>query len=89
MPPIEEKMPEQQAQEQEPIIPPQDAGELAPNQEPINPFDTSGQESELLQLQQELEQSTSAIDNSFAEYYAENMPEEVEELFFEDKVQFY
>lgn len=89
MPPIEEEtqqpMPEQA---QEPIMPPQDAGELAPNQEPTNPFDTSGQESELSQLQSELEQSTSAIDNNFAEYYAENMPEEVEELFFENKVQF-
>lgn len=90
MQPIEEEqmpLPEQQEQE-EPIMPPQDAGELAPNQQPVNPFDTSGQESELSQLQGELEQSTSAIDNNFAEYYAENMPDEVEELFFEDKVQF-
>lgn len=66
---------------------PQDAGQLA-LQEQGNPFDTSAQEQELGALQAELEQSVSAIDNDFAAYYAENMPEEVEELFFDDRVAF-
>ena len=66
---------------------PQDAGQMAVV-EPQNPFDTSAQESELSTLQAELEQSVSAIDNNFAEYYAESMPEDVEELFFEDRVSF-
>lgn len=83
----------QQTQAQEPQIPqdtpppPQDAGQNA-LQEQGNPFDTSAQEQELGALQAELDQSISAIDSNFAEYYAENMPEEVEELFFEDRVAF-
>ena len=84
-----------QNMEKEPIIPqepqapmpPQDAGELAPNQEAVNPFDTSNQENELNALQEELQQSVSAVDNDFATFYAENMPEDVEDLFFEDRGQ--
>lgn len=78
---------EQQAQPPMPE-PPQDAGQVAPNQDPINPFDTSKEESELSALEEELAQSTSAIDNDFAAFYAENMPEDIEDLFFEDRKQF-
>lgn len=75
-------------EQQEPVIPPQEAGEQAPNLEPQNPFDTSKQEGELSTLENELNESLSALDSDFANYYAENMPEDVEELFFDDRVAF-
>lgn len=74
--------------QQEPIIPPQEAGQVAPNLAPTNPFDTTQQESELGTLENELNESLSALDSDFANYYAENMPEDVEELFFEDRAAF-
>ncbi|TLD84255.1 hypothetical protein [Helicobacter trogontum] len=77
-----------QQQEQEPLLPPQGAGEAAPALKPSNPFDTKGQEQELSVLEQELNESLSALDSDFANFYAENMPEDVEELFFEDRVSF-
>lgn len=73
---------------QEPIIPPQEAGQAAPNLAPTNPFDTTQQESELGALETELNESLSALDSDFANFYAENMPEDVEELFFEDRAGF-
>lgn len=73
---------------QEPIIPPQAAGEAAPNLAPTNPFDTTHQESELSALENELNESLSALDSDFASFYAENMPDDVEELFFEDRAAF-
>lgn len=84
--PQQEQMP-QEAMPQEPM-PPQNAGEVAPNLEPTNPFDTSEQEGELSTLENELNESLSALDSDFAQYYAENMPEEVEEMFFEDRASF-
>ena len=86
--PILPQEPQAQAPMPQPPEPPQDAGQVAPNQELLNPFDTSNQENELSALEEELAQSTSAIDNDFATFYAENMPEDVEDLFFEDRVQF-
>lgn len=80
------QIPEQQMP-QEPIIP-QDEGQAASGLEPTNPYDTSAQESELSALQEELNQSISALDSNFAEFYAENMSDDVEELFFEDRVAF-
>ncbi len=77
-----------QDMEQEPIIPPQEAGQAAPNLAPTNPFDTTQQESELGALENELNESLSALDSDFANFYAENMPEDVEELFFEDRAGF-
>lgn len=64
------------------------AGDQAPNQEPQNPFDTTEDEANLANIQAELDQTTSAIDSDFATFYAENMPEEVEEMFFEDRANF-
>ena len=77
-----------QEQAQDPIVPPQEAGEVAPNLAPANPFDTSEQENELSALENELNESLSALDSDFANYYAENMPEDIEELFFDDRVAF-
>lgn len=86
---MDEMLAQQEAMpEQEPIIPPQEAGQAAPNLAPTNPFDTTQQESELGALETELNESLSALDSDFANFYAENMPEDVEELFFEDRAGF-
>lgn len=86
---MDEMLAQQQAMpEQEPIIPPQEAGQAAPNLAPTNPFDTTQQESELGALETELNESLSALDSDFASFYAENMPDDVEELFFEDRTAF-
>ena len=86
---MEEQLEQAQGQEQEPIMPPQEAGQQAPNLAPANPFDTTAQESELSELENELNESITALDSDFANYYAENMPEDVEELFFDDRVAFF
>lgn len=86
---MDEMLAQQEAMpEQEPIIPPQEAGQAAPNLAPTNPFDTTQQESELGALETELNESLSALDSDFASFYAENMPDDVEELFFEDRAGF-
>lgn len=85
---MDEMLAQQEAMPQEPIIPPQEAGQAAPNLAPTNPFDTTQQESELGALETELNESLSALDSDFASFYAENMPDDVEELFFEDMAAF-
>lgn len=61
--------------------------ELAP-QEP-SPFDTSAETKELETLQNELAQSEAALEANFAKYASELITPELEDLFYEDKEQFF
>lgn len=56
--------------------------------QPKNPFDISQDMGLLEELQNELQQTLSSIDSQFASFYAQNMPANVEELFYEDRAKF-
>lgn len=58
-------------------------------QVPVDEFDTLADEEELKLAQEELEQSRNAIDAGFAKHISENLSPELEELFFNDKEQFF
>lgn len=71
-------------------MPNENARQIAPSEPQADELDTSADEAEYAAANAELEQSQQAIDRGFAEYMAQNMPPEVEELFFaEDKTQFF
>lgn len=53
-----------------------------------NPFDTSGEQTELDALNAELEQARANIEGNFSEYFAQNATPELDELYFEDKKAF-
>ncbi len=55
----------------------------------VNPFDTTAEENELNALNAELEQARASLEGDFAKYAAENTSAELEELFFEDKEEFF
>lgn len=54
-----------------------------------NPYDTSAEQKELEALQKELEDAAASAEGQFAEFMAENTSPELEELFFENRMQFY
>lgn len=66
----------------------QDANSQNIESEAKNPYDISQDMGLLQELQNELQQSLSSIDNDFAGFYATNMPAQVEELFYEDRAKF-
>lgn len=55
----------------------------------LSPFDTSAQQQELDAINAELEQARASIEGDFAKFASENTTPEMEELFFENKEQFY
>lgn len=59
-----------------------------PQDEVVNEFDTSGEQSELDALNAELEQLRTNVEANFSEYFAQNATPELDELFFEDKKAF-
>lgn len=59
-----------------------------PQDEVLNEFDTSGEQTELDALNAELEQARANVESNFSEYFAQNATPEIEELFFEDKKAF-
>lgn len=62
-------------------MPNENARQIAPSEPQADELDTSADEAEYAAANAELEQSQQAIDRGFAEYMAQNMPPEVEELF--------
>lgn len=57
-------------------------------QAPANPYDTSGEVSELQALQEELNQSEESIEGNAAQAIAKQLTEADDELYFEDKEAF-
>ena len=67
----------------------QDLQGQAPQGEPsVNPYDTSGEVSELQALQEELNQSEESIEGNAASAIAKQLTEADDELYFEDKEAF-
>lgn len=60
-----------------------------PDAQNANPFDTTAEENELNALNAELEQARASLEGDFAKYAAENTSAELEELFFENKEEFF
>lgn len=60
-----------------------------PEENQVSPFDTSAEENELKALQDELAQIEAGLENNFADYMVENTDATLEELFFENKKEFY
>lgn len=60
-----------------------------PDAQNVNPFDTTAEENELNALNAELEQARASLEGDFAKYAAENTSAELEELFFENKEEFF
>lgn len=54
----------------------------------VSPYDTSAEQGELDALNAELEQNRANIEANFSEYFAQNCPAELDELYFEDKKAF-
>ncbi len=81
---------ENKAQAQEPMQEetPQEAMQEEPMQE-ADPFDTSVQEKELSALEDEIAQSEASIESDFAKFAASNVSPELEELFFENREEFF
>lgn len=59
------------------------------NEQPINDFDFTSEESELNTLQQEINQLESALENNGADYLTQNLTEQDEELFFSNPKEFF
>lgn len=66
----------------------QDLQGQAPEQATTNPYDTSGEVSELQALQEELNQSEESIEGNAAQAIAKQLTEADDELYFEDKEAF-